>query len=336
MYTIQALWTQAREELDVTTIIVANRSYAILEFEFSRVGAEGDGTAARALMDIGRPELDFAALARAQGVPGRRVDDVPGADRGPAGSGGRARSAPDRGAGMSRAIVTGGASGIGAAVVALLRERGDEVVVLDRDPSDGIQVDVTDAAAVDAAVEEAAERLGGLDIVINNAGVGAQGTVEDNSDEEWRRVFDINVRRDGARLAGGAAVPARERTRRDRQHLLGRGDGGAPPARALQRDQGRGHVAHAGDGRRSRPRGHPRELRGAGHGRHAVDRAAARRGRGPRGRARGAGGAPADGAPRVRRGGRRGDRLPGDLNRHDGHDAARRRRDAGLAPARAS
>ena len=78
MYTIQALWTQAREELDVTTIIVANRSYAILEFEFSRVGAEGDGAAARALMDIGRPELDFAALARAQGVPGRRVDDVPG------------------------------------------------------------------------------------------------------------------------------------------------------------------------------------------------------------------------------------------------------------------
>lgn len=78
MYTIQALWTQAREELDVTTIVVANRSYAILEFEFSRVGAEGDGAAARALMDIGRPELDFAGLARAQGVPGRRVDDVPG------------------------------------------------------------------------------------------------------------------------------------------------------------------------------------------------------------------------------------------------------------------
>jgi NAD(P)-dependent dehydrogenase (short-subunit alcohol dehydrogenase family) len=94
---------------------------------------------------------------------------------------------------MSRAIVTGGASGIGAAVVALLRERGDEVVVLDREPSDGIQVDVTDAAAVDAAVKAAAERLGGLDIVINNAGVGAAGTVADNSDEEWHRVFDINV-----------------------------------------------------------------------------------------------------------------------------------------------
>ena len=70
MYTIQALWTQAREGLDVTTIIVANRSYAILEFEFSRVGAEGDGAAAHALMDIGRPELDFAALARSHGRAG--------------------------------------------------------------------------------------------------------------------------------------------------------------------------------------------------------------------------------------------------------------------------
>jgi acetolactate synthase I/II/III large subunit len=73
MYTIQALWTQAREGLDVTTVIIANRSYAILEFEFSRVGAEGDGAAAHALMDIGRPELGFAALAQAMGVPARRV-----------------------------------------------------------------------------------------------------------------------------------------------------------------------------------------------------------------------------------------------------------------------
>ena len=94
---------------------------------------------------------------------------------------------------MSRAIVTGGASGIGAAVVSQLRERGFDVVVLDRDPSDGVVVDVTDAAGVDAAVQEAAERLGGIDVVINNAGVGAAGTVADNSDEEWHRVFDINV-----------------------------------------------------------------------------------------------------------------------------------------------
>jgi NAD(P)-dependent dehydrogenase (short-subunit alcohol dehydrogenase family) len=91
-----------------------------------------------------------------------------------------------------RAIVTGGASGIGAATAEVLRERGAEVVVFDRDPCD-IQVDLTDAAAVDAAVARAAERLGGLDVLVNNAGVGAQGTVADNSDEEWHRVFDVNV-----------------------------------------------------------------------------------------------------------------------------------------------
>lgn len=94
---------------------------------------------------------------------------------------------------MSRAIVTGGASGIGASVVTQLRERAFDVVVLDRDESDGVVVDVTDAAGVDAAVQEAAKRLGGIDVVVNNAGVGAQGTVADNSDEEWHRVFDINV-----------------------------------------------------------------------------------------------------------------------------------------------
>jgi len=93
---------------------------------------------------------------------------------------------------VRRAIVTGGASGIGAAVVSILRSRGDQVVVLDRDPCD-LQVDVTDAAAVDAAVREAAERLGGIDIVVNNAGVGAAGTVADNDDAEWHRVYDINV-----------------------------------------------------------------------------------------------------------------------------------------------
>ena len=78
MYTIQSLWTQAREGLDVTTIIVANRSYAILEFEFARVGASGSGTAARELMDLRRPALSFAGLASSMGVPARRVDDVAG------------------------------------------------------------------------------------------------------------------------------------------------------------------------------------------------------------------------------------------------------------------
>ena len=95
-----------------------------------------------------------------------------------------------------RAIVTGGGSGIGAATAELLRSRGARVIVLDRSVEagdDAIAVDVTDAAAVDAAVGEAARRLGGIDVVVNNAGIGAQGTIEANPDDEWHRVFDVNV-----------------------------------------------------------------------------------------------------------------------------------------------
>jgi acetolactate synthase-1/2/3 large subunit len=76
MYTIQALWTQAREGLDVTTVILANRSYAILQFELARVGAEA-GEAVRDLLEIGRPALDFVGLAESMGVPGKRVEDAP-------------------------------------------------------------------------------------------------------------------------------------------------------------------------------------------------------------------------------------------------------------------
>ncbi|GAA5070601.1 NAD(P)-dependent dehydrogenase (short-subunit alcohol dehydrogenase family) [Thermocatellispora tengchongensis] len=97
-----------------------------------------------------------------------------------------------------RALVTGGASGIGLAAATLLAERGARVACLDLDPAVpepllGLKADVTDDASVRAAVAEAAERLGGLDILVNNAGIGAQGGVEDNPDEEWRRVFDVNV-----------------------------------------------------------------------------------------------------------------------------------------------
>jgi NAD(P)-dependent dehydrogenase (short-subunit alcohol dehydrogenase family) len=95
-----------------------------------------------------------------------------------------------------RAIVTGGASGIGRAAAELLRSRGARVIVFDRDVEpgdDALRVDVTDAPGVAAAVEEAARRLGGLDVVVNNAGIGAQGTVADNSDDEWHHVLDVNV-----------------------------------------------------------------------------------------------------------------------------------------------
>jgi len=108
-----------------------------------------------------------------------------------------------------RAIVTGGASGIGAAVADTLRASGARVIVFDRDVpagEDAIQVDVTDAAGVSAAVADAVARLGGLDVLVNNAGIGAAGTVEDNSDEEWHRVYDVNVV--GMVRMSRAALPA--------------------------------------------------------------------------------------------------------------------------------
>jgi acetolactate synthase-1/2/3 large subunit len=76
MYTLQALWTQAREGLNVTTVVLANRSYAILNMELHRVGAEAGGPLARRLLDLSDPELDFVALSRGMGVPARRVESA--------------------------------------------------------------------------------------------------------------------------------------------------------------------------------------------------------------------------------------------------------------------
>ena len=98
-----------------------------------------------------------------------------------------------------RALVTGGASGIGAATASALHGRGAQVAVLDLQPDGApegtlaLRCDVADSASVEEAVAEAAARLGGLDIVINNAGIGAQGDVTDNDDAEWARVLDVNV-----------------------------------------------------------------------------------------------------------------------------------------------
>ena len=101
------------------------------------------------------------------------------------------------------AAVTGGASGIGRAVAEELHARGAAVAVLDLDAAVdtgrvpghllGVRCDVTDRAQVDAAVARTVERLGGLDVLVNNAGVGAVGTVEENDDDEWARVLDVNV-----------------------------------------------------------------------------------------------------------------------------------------------
>jgi acetolactate synthase-1/2/3 large subunit len=76
MYTISALWTHARQGLDVTTVIFSNRSYAILAMELERVGAgpaEAARDAARSLLDLSRPTLDFTALAAGMGVPAVRA-----------------------------------------------------------------------------------------------------------------------------------------------------------------------------------------------------------------------------------------------------------------------
>ncbi|SDR71227.1 NAD(P)-dependent dehydrogenase, short-chain alcohol dehydrogenase family [Brevibacterium siliguriense] len=97
------------------------------------------------------------------------------------------------------AIVTGGASGIGRSVAELLLESGANVAVFDLNPDGaphgalGLQCDVSDRASVEAAVESAAAEYGGIDIVINNAGIGAQGQVDANDDAEWNKVLNVNV-----------------------------------------------------------------------------------------------------------------------------------------------
>jgi acetolactate synthase-1/2/3 large subunit len=75
MYTIQALWTQARERLNVTTVILANRKYAILLHELANVGAN-PGRTALDMLDLGNPDLDFVKLAAGMGVEGARAETM--------------------------------------------------------------------------------------------------------------------------------------------------------------------------------------------------------------------------------------------------------------------
>jgi acetolactate synthase-1/2/3 large subunit len=74
MYTLQALWTAAREGLDVLAVICANRAYRILQVELARAGVETPGRHESALTDLTQPALDWVALARGMGVPGMRAD----------------------------------------------------------------------------------------------------------------------------------------------------------------------------------------------------------------------------------------------------------------------
>ncbi len=74
LYTVQSWWTMARESLDVTTVILNNHSYAVLNMELDRVGAEAPGPRARDMLDLGRPDLDFVQIARGLGIPGARAE----------------------------------------------------------------------------------------------------------------------------------------------------------------------------------------------------------------------------------------------------------------------
>jgi len=76
MYTAQALWTMAREGLNVTTVVFANRDYAVLKREFSYLGVGSPGSRAADMFEIGRPDLDWTLLANGMGVPGTRVSSL--------------------------------------------------------------------------------------------------------------------------------------------------------------------------------------------------------------------------------------------------------------------
>jgi 2-keto-3-deoxy-L-fuconate dehydrogenase len=97
------------------------------------------------------------------------------------------------------AAISGGASGIGLATARLLAERGAEVIVLDVHPQEvpaslvGVRCDVSDDSEVRAAVDAIRDRFGRLDVLVNNAGIGAQGDVAANDDAQWHHVLDVNV-----------------------------------------------------------------------------------------------------------------------------------------------
>jgi 2-keto-3-deoxy-L-fuconate dehydrogenase len=112
-----------------------------------------------------------------------------------------------------RVVVTGGASGIGAASVARLHQAGAKVTVLDQSPGEAelppatsvIAADVSDAEDLDAAMTAAAGQMGGIDGLVCAAGVALRGTIEDTTPDEWDRVFAVNAR--GVFLSARAAMP---------------------------------------------------------------------------------------------------------------------------------
>lgn len=111
-----------------------------------------------------------------------------------------------RGLEKKRVVVTGGASGIGAATAARFLEEGSEVVVLDRDQEAGqrlaadlpgiagvVQCDVSDLVQVQGAIRESIQVMGGIDVLINNAGISIRHDFLDITREEWEKVIGVNL-----------------------------------------------------------------------------------------------------------------------------------------------
>ena len=192
------------------------------------------------------------------------------------------------------ALVTGGASGIGAATVALLQSRGARVAILDRDTGGAdpqalaLRCDVTDRAAVQRFRGRGRRPLRRA----RCCGQQRRDRRQRGRERERRRRMAPRPRRQCRRHRprdqGGVAASSQVAARGGGQHLLRRGLHRPALARAVQRQQGRRRRADPGHGRRSRARGHPGE-RGRPRNRgHAVGRTAAERQRGPGRHRRGA------------------------------------------------
>jgi 2-keto-3-deoxy-L-fuconate dehydrogenase len=97
-------------------------------------------------------------------------------------------------------VITGGGSGIGAACARAFLDAGARVGVLDLDPGDWadpdvqpVVADVSDQASLDVAMQQVADAFGAIDVLVNNAGISAVGTVEGNDEDEWHRILDVNL-----------------------------------------------------------------------------------------------------------------------------------------------
>ena len=206
-----------------------------------------------------------------------------------------------------RVLVTGGSSGIGHAVASAALGRGAAVAVLDLDPAGApagalaLRADVADDASVAEAVEQAARSMHGIDVLVNNAGIGAQGTIEANSLDEWRHVFDVNVL-GIVRVMRSALAHLRRSPDAAVVNMCSIAATAGLPERAVY-SASKGAVLSLtiGDGRRPRRRRHPSQLREPGNRRHAVARPPARSGRRSRHRAGCLGGPSTDGTSGDRR-----------------------------------